>query len=92
MGLGTKVSASMYAFEVLFPFAWIAVCSILGIMPMSTIICFLTLPIAMGCGQAMIKSTKTESNIIGDLDVRTANLQLMFSLLLSVAFIASKLF
>lgn len=92
MGLGAKASAVMYAFEVLFPFAWIAACSILGIMPMSTIICFLTLPVAMGCGQTMIKATKTESNIIGDLDVRTANLQLMFSVLLSVAFIVSKVF
>ena len=92
MGLGAKVSASMYAFEVLFPFAWIAVCSILGIMPMSTIICFLTLPIAMGCGQTMIKAAKTGSNIIGDIDVRTANLQLLFSVLLSVALVASKLF
>lgn len=92
MGLGAKASAALYAFEVVFPFAWIAVCSMLGIMPMSTIICFLTLPIAMGCGQTMIKATKTGSNIIGDLDVRTANLQLLFSVLLSVALIVSKLF
>ena len=92
MGLGAKASAALYAFEVVFPFAWIAVCSMLGIMPMSTIICFLTLPIAMGCGQTMIKAAKTGSNIIGDLDVRTANLQLLFSVLLSIALIASKLF
>ena len=92
MGLGAKASAAMYAFEVIFPFAWIAVCSMLGIMPMSTIICFLTLPIAMGCGQTMIKAAKTGSNIIGDLDVRTANLQLLFSILLSAALAVSKLF
>ena len=92
MGLGLKASAVMYGFEVLFPFAWIAVCSILGIMPLSTIIIFLTLPVAMGCSQTMMKSVKGGESIIADLDVRTANLQLMFSVLLSAALIASKLF
>ena len=92
MGLGAKASAIMYGFEVLFPFAWIAVCSIMGIMPLSTIVIFLTLPVAMGCSQTMIKSVKSGCSIIADLDVRTANLQLMFSVLLSAALIASKLF
>ena len=92
MGLGKKASAVMYGFEVLFPFAWIAVCSIMGIMPLSTIVVFLTLPVAMGCSQTMMKSVKGGSSIIADLDVRTANLQLMFSVLLSAALIASKLF
>lgn len=92
MGLGTTASAIMYAFEVVFPFVWVGVCSILGIMPLTTIIIFLTLPIAIGCGQTMIKSVKGGVRIIGDLDVRTANLQLLFSVLLSVAFVASKLF
>lgn len=92
MGIGAKASAVMYGVEVLLPFAWVAVCSILGIMPLSTIIIFLTLPIAMGCSQTMMKSVKRGVSIIGDLDVRTANLQLMFSVLLSVAFIAAKLF
>ena len=92
MGLGKKASAIMYGFEVLFPFAWIAVCSIMGIMPLSTIVVFLTLPVAMGCSQTMMKSVKGGSSIIADLDVRTANLQLMFSVLLSAALIASKLF
>ena len=92
MGLGKKASAVMYGFEVLFPFAWIAVCSIMGIMPLSTIVVFLTLSVAMGCSQTMMKSVKGGSSIIADLDVRTANLQLMFSVLLSAALIASKLF
>lgn len=92
MGLGAKASAIMYGFEVLFPFAWIAVCSIMGIMPLSTIVIFLTLPVAMGCTQTMMKSVKGGCSIIADLDVRTANLQLMFSVLLSAALIASKLF
>ena len=91
MGIGAKASAVMYGFEVLFPFVWVAACSILGKMPLTTIIVFLTLPIAMGCSQTMKKSVKGGASIIADLDVRTANLQLLFSLLLSAALVASKL-
>ena len=90
MGLGTKVSAWLYGFEVIFPFIWIAVCSIIGIMPFYTVFIFLTIPVALGCARTMIKAAKTGSDIIGDLDVRTANLQLMFSLILALTFIVSK--
>lgn len=90
MGLGTKVSAWLYGFEVIFPFIWIAVCSIIGIMPFYTVFIFLTIPVALGCARTMIKAAKTESDIIADLDVRTANLQLMFSLILALTFIVSK--
>lgn len=90
MGLGEKVSAWVYSFEVLFPFAWVAICSIIGLMPLSTIMIFLTLPIAMGCSRTMMKSIKGGVGIIADLDVRTANLQLIFSALLSLALIIDK--
>jgi 1,4-dihydroxy-2-naphthoate octaprenyltransferase len=90
MGLGTKVSAWLYGFEVIFPFIWIAVCSIIGIMPFYTVFIFLTIPVALGCARTMIKAAKTGSDIIADLDVRTANLQLMFSLILALTFIVSK--
>lgn len=90
MGLGEKVSAWVYSFEVLFPFVWVAICSIIGLMPLSTIMIFLTLPIAMGCSRTMMKSIKGGVGIIADLDVRTANLQLIFSALLSLALIIDK--
>ena len=92
MGIGQKASAAMYAFEVIFPFAWLAICSVTGILPMSTIIVFISLPIALGCAQTMKQSVKGGFNIIKDLDARTANLQMMFSLLLTIAFILSKVF
>ena len=92
MGLGTKASAWLYSFEVLFPFVWIAACSIMGLMPLSTIAIFLTLPVAMGCSRTMMKSIKGGAGIIADLDVRTANLQLIFSALLSLALILDKVF
>lgn len=88
--VGHKGAARIYSFEVVFPFAWIAICSIAGLMPLSTIIIFLTLPVAMGCSRTIMKSIKGGTAIITDLDVRTSNLQLMFSLLLTLAMIIDK--
>lgn len=90
MSLGAKASAILYGFEVLFPFVWVGVLSIVGFLPLATIIIFLTLAIAIGCAQTMMHSLEGGSKVIADLDVRTANLQLMFSTLLSIAFIASR--
>ncbi len=90
MGLGVKASAWLYVFEVIFPFVWVGVCSVLGIMPYSTIIIFLTLPVAIACAKTMKNSVTGGSAMIADLDVRTANLQMAFSLLLSAAFVVSR--
>lgn len=90
MGLGSKISAWLYGFEVIFPFIWVGVCSIAGIMPLTTLMIFLTLPVAIGCAKAMKNSISGGAGVIADLDVRTANLQLMFSALLTVAFAVGK--
>lgn len=90
MNLGSKVSAWMYGFEVIFPYVWTAVLSIAGILPLSTVIIFLTLPVAIACARTMMNSINGGSKVIADLDVRTANLQLMFSVLLSMAFVISR--
>lgn len=90
MGLGSKLSAWLYGFEVIFPFIWIEVCSIIGIMPLTTLAIFLTLPIAIACAQTMKHSLTGGAGVIADLDVRTANLQLMFSVLLTLAFVVGK--
>lgn len=90
MSLGSKISAYLYGFEVIFPFIWVAACSIAGIMPLTTLAIFLTLPVAIACAQTMKNSTEGGASVIADLDVRTANLQLMFSILLTVSFIAGK--
>ena len=74
----------------IFPFVWVGVCSILGIMPMHTIIVFMTIPVAVACHRTMKRSLKEGVRPIADLDVRTANLQLVFSALLTVAFVSAK--
>lgn len=79
MWLGTKAAARLYAFEMVFPYIWVGVCSIAGLLPLHTIIIFLTLPIALACASTMKKSVGQETPmLLADLDVRTANLQMMF--------------
>ncbi len=90
MSIGSKASAILYGFEVIFPFVWVGVLSIIGFLPLTTIIVFLTLVVAIGCAQTMMKYLDGGSELIGDLDVRTANLQLMFSALLSIALVVAK--
>lgn len=90
MSLGVKSSAVLYGFEMLFPFVWVAICSIFGFMPVATVVVFITLPVAIACAQTMRKAVEGGMHMIADLDVRTANLQLMFSLLLTAAFVVSR--
>ena len=91
MGLGTKASAVMYSFEVLFPFVWIISCVLMKAMPWSVLAALVAFPIALGCAKSMMKSIKEGVELILDLDQRTAKLQMVFSLLISIAFVVSKL-
>ena len=90
MSLGTKSSAILYGFEMIFPYVWVAICSIAGFMPIATVVVFMTLPVAIACAQTMKNSVEGGMQMIADLDVRTANLQLMFSVLMTVAFIVAR--
>lgn len=91
MSMGPEKSVWLFGFEMLFPYIWVAALSMADLLPLHTVVIFLTLPIAIGNARTMSKSLKAGSEIIADLDVRTANLQLLFSVLLAAAFFASKL-
>ena len=90
MSLGPKSAAALYAFEVTFPYLWVGICSIFGFLPLHTIIVFMTLPVALGCAKTMVHGVKDKIELIADMAVRTANLQLMFSVLLSIAFVLAR--
>ena len=90
MGLGKKVSAMLYGFEMIFPYVWVGIISLLGHMPFGTVVIFLTLPIAIGCAKTMKNSVTGGPALIADLDVRTANLQLQFSALLAISLVISR--
>ena len=88
----TKSFAKLYAFEVFFPFVWIGVLSICGIMPLSTIISFIALPIAIACAQTVKNSVEGGKKMLADLYPRTANLHFIYSVLLTVAFVVAEIF
>ncbi len=90
LGFGRRISIWYYGLMVIFPYIWVAVCSIIGIMPLTTIAVFLTFPVAFGCAWTMKNFRNGDIRVIADLDVRTANLQLMFSLLLTLAFVVGR--
>ena len=90
MSMGPEKSVWLFGFEMLFPYIWVAALSMAGLLPLLTVVIFLTLPIAIGNARTMGKSLRAGSEIIADLDVRTANLQLLFSVLFAAAFFAAK--
>lgn len=85
-----KVAAYSYAFEIMVTYAYLAVCSIIGIFPMATIIVFMTIPVAIGCSKTMINSIEGGAHLTRDLGARTANLLRMYSVLLAAAFAVAK--
>ncbi len=87
---GRTFSIRYYGFLVIFPFVWVGVCSIIGILPLTTIIVFLTLPVALGCARTMKNFKDGDIRVIADLDMRTANLQLLFSPLLALALVIGR--
>lgn len=86
---GTKklAYAKVFAFEVVFPYAWVGICSMAGFMPPHTIIIFLTIAVALGCAKTLLLAAggKNEA-IVADLLPRTLNLYVLFTLLLATGF------
>ena len=89
-GLG-KGAAYCYAAEIMVTYLYVALLSFFGVFPMTTIIVFLTIPIAIGCSKTIVNSTEGAVHLTKDLGARTANLLHLFSILLSVAFVAAML-
>lgn len=83
----TMSFAKLYAFEVFFPFVWVAVLSICGLMPLSTIISFIALPIAIACAQTVKNSVEGGKKMLADLYPRTANVHFIYTVLLTLAFV-----
>ena len=86
----TRCSSFMYGLEVALPLMFVGVCSILNILPMHTIILFMTTPIVVALARTMKRGVKEGAGPIVDLDSRTVNFLLTFSTLLTVALVAAK--
>jgi 1,4-dihydroxy-2-naphthoate octaprenyltransferase len=89
MVIGVKASIIYYCTLTFLSYAGIITMVILKILPPTTLITLITIPIAVKNCRAMLQISKENMNPINDLDKSTAKLQLMFSLSLALALIVS---
>ncbi len=91
VGKATEVSVWSYVVSTaILPYLWVAVFSMIGFLPLATIIVFLTLPVAIACSRAMRNLLEGATSLLGDICDRTINLTLMFSVLLTLSFLIGK--
>lgn len=91
MLIGSRASAALYVFEALFPFVWIVGCAAVGVLPWWGLTSLLALPVAVGCAKSAWKSVSEGAAPIATLDVRTSQLLLLFSLLLTAGLVVAAL-
>lgn len=92
MLLGKRASLKLYTFEVLFPFLFIIATVCCGWLPIYSLVVLLAAPKAWKNARAVLSAKKKGSEVLATIDADTAQLQLIFSLLLAVSlFVASVL-
>ncbi len=91
MQLGAKVSVGLYCFELLFPFVWVVAGVIAGVFPLPSLLVVAALKLAAGNIRMALEYRKKGMQALVSVDEKTAQLQLLFSLLLAITFIVSNL-
>lgn len=92
MMTGRPFGARLYAFEVLFPFVWLVGLMAFGIEPWWLLTALLSLPVALKNARTMLAYQQNGKASYANLDEKTAQLQLMFSLLLVVGLVLFLIF
>ena len=85
-----RISSFLYTLEIAVPYLWIAGFSFAKVLPFSTVLVFLTIPIAIACSKTMRNSREDAEHLRADMTPRTANLLLQFVILLTVGVILGK--
>jgi Mn2+/Fe2+ NRAMP family transporter len=85
-----KISSVFYTLEIAFSYLWIAGFSLAKQLPYSTVLIFLTLPIAIACCKTMRNSREDAEHLRADITSRTANLLLQFVIMLTVGLILGR--
>lgn len=85
--LGGRTSQIVYAAELIVPYVLVLALCCVGWLPWFSLITFLTLPIAAKNIRIMLNAEPLAEAPIGSLDQQSAQLQLMFGLLYTLAFI-----
>lgn len=86
----TRCTAQLYGLEVLLPMTVAGICSMIGILPMHTIILFMTSPVAVALFRTMKRGVKEGPRPVVDLDTRTVNFLLTFSTLMIAALASAR--
>ena len=86
MLIGKQASVYVYIAELLLPFICILVAAICGAMPWWSLVVVIALKPAIDNCRAMLKLPTEGMKAVVGVDEKTAQLQLMFSLLLSISF------
>lgn len=89
MTTGRRAGAWLYAFEVLFPFLWLLGLMVFGVEPWWLLTTVPALPVAVKNARVMLDWERGGKASYAHLDERTAQLQLLFSLLLILGLILS---
>ena len=88
---GRSFGAKLYAFEVLFPFVWLFGLMAFRIEPWWLLTAFAALPVAFKNALTMLDYERGGAESYARLDERTAQLQLLFSLLLTLSLVVERL-
>jgi 1,4-dihydroxy-2-naphthoate octaprenyltransferase len=90
MLIGRNASLKLYAFEVLFPFLLVFASVFCGWLPWYSLIVLLAIPKAWQNARTVLSAKKKGVQVLAPVDAATAQLQLIFSLLLTISlFVAS---
>lgn len=92
MLIGKRVSAYVYVAEMLLPFVCILVAAICGAMPWWALVVLVALKPAVDNCRAAMRLPAEGMEAVAGIDEKTAQLQLMFSLLLTLSLILTSLF
>lgn len=88
---GRQAGAYIYSFEVLFPYLWLVILCVCGILSWWALFPLISIPLAVKQSKMILDYKKNGVASFANLDELTAKLQMMFSLLLTVGLILSKL-
>lgn len=88
---GRRFGAALYAIEVILPFLWLVGLMIARVEPWWLGIAFLAMPVAVRNARTMLSYEQGGKESYAALDEKTAQLQLLFSLLLILGLVLSRL-
>ena len=88
--LKSKWQTYFFNVEMLLPYVWISILSMAGLLPVTTIIIFLSIPMAIGYGKRPLEAWNGDSIILKDLYKKTGDFQITFTILFVLSLIIDK--